>query len=91
MSHETPPPFSMPMFRAFVPKWVRPWIYVVQAFCFQFSSGLYMGAMNNMIGENAWMREDVLMCLYATLIGMALYFPLLFRMKFRFSNKLLLI
>ena len=51
----------MPMFRAFVPKWVRPWIYVVQAFCFQFSSGLYMGAMNNMIGENAWMREDVLM------------------------------
>ena len=80
----------MPMFRAFVPKWVRPWIYVVQAFCFQFSSGLYMGAMNNMIGENAWMREDVLMCLYATLIGMALYFPLLFRMKFHFTNKLLL-
>lgn len=30
------------------------------------------------------------MCLYATLIGMALYFPVLFRMKFRFSNKLLL-
>ena len=30
------------------------------------------------------------MCLYSTLIGMALYFPVLFRMKFRFSNKLLL-
>lgn len=88
--HAAPPPFSMPMFRGFVPKAVRPWIYVVQAFCFQFSGGMYLGAMNDIIGEHSVMREDVLMCLYSTLAGMALYFPLLFRMKFRFSNKLLL-
>ena len=36
------------------------------------------------------MREDLLMCLYANLAGMAIYFPLLFRMKFRFTNKTLL-
>ena len=82
--------FSMPMFRHCVPEALRPWIYVVLAFCYQFSNGMYLGAMNNVIGERGIMREDVQMCLYATLVGMAIYFPLLFRMKFRFSNKLLL-
>lgn len=44
-----------------------------------------------MMGETALMREDLMMCLYANLAGMAIYFPLLFRMKFRFTNKTLLI
>lgn len=78
------------MYRAFVPRWIRPWLYVALAFCFQFSGGMYMGAMNNVVGEWGVMREDVQMCLYSTLIGMALYFPVLFRMKFHFSNKTLL-
>ena len=85
-----PMTFAMPMYHDFVPKCIRPWIYVVLAFCFQLSNGMYLGAMNNIVGEWGIMREDVQMCLYATLIGMALYFPVLFRMKFRFSNKLLL-
>ena len=85
-----PMTFAMPMYHDFVPKWIRPWIYVVLAFCFQLSNGMYLGAMNNIVGEWGIMREDVQMCLYATLIGMALYFPILFRMKFRFSNRLLL-
>lgn len=85
-----PMTFAMPMYHDFVPKWIRPWIYVVLALCFQLSNGMYLGAMNNIVGEWGIMREDVQMCLYATLIGMALYFPVLFRMKFRFSNKLLL-
>lgn len=82
--------FSMPMYHDFVPQCVRPWIYVVLAFCFQFSNGMYLGAMNNVVGEWGVMREDVQMCLYATLTGMALYFPVLFRMKFRFTNRALL-
>lgn len=89
-SHAAPPPFAMPMFRPFVPEKLRPWIYVLQAFCFQFSGGIYLGAMSERVGEHALMREDVQMCLYSTLAGMALYFPLLFRMKFRFTNKQLL-
>ena len=83
-------PFSMPMFRSFVPGRVRPWMYVFIAFTFQFSGGLYLGTLNQMMGETALMREDLLMCLYANLAGMAIYFPLLFRMKFRFTNKTLL-
>lgn len=89
--HGGPPMvFAMPMYHDFVPQWIRPWIYVLLAFCFQFSNGVYLGAMSNMVGEWAVMREDIQMCLYATLIGMALYFPVLFRMKFHFSNKFLL-
>lgn len=83
-------PFTMPMFRSFVPQRVCPWIYVFLAFTFQFSGGLYLGTLNQMMGSTAWMREDLLMCLYANLAGMAIYFPLLFRMKFRFTNKTLL-
>lgn len=84
-------PFAMPMFRAFVPEWVRPWIYIVQAFCFQLAGCVYLGALNEMIGGRAIMREDVTMCLYSNLAGMAIWFPVLFRMKFRFTNRLLLI
>lgn len=85
-----PTEFSMPMFRSFVPEAVRPWLYVLLAFCFQFSGGVYLGAMPDVVGEHALMREDVQMSLYATLAGMAFYFPVLFRMKFHFSNKFLL-
>ncbi len=81
----------MPMFRDFVPRWLRPWIYVVQAFCFQLAGCVYLGALNEMIGGRSIMREDVTMCLYSNLAGMAIYFPILFRMKFRFTNRSLLI
>ena len=72
-----PMPFSMPMFRSFVPERIRPWMYVFIAFTFQFSGGLYLGTLNQMMGETTLMREDLLMCLYANLAGMAIYFPLL--------------
>ncbi len=89
-NHPALPPFSMPMFHGFVPERLRPWIYVLLGFCFQFSNGIYLGAMNHIIGEQCVMREDLLMCQYSTLAGMAMYFPLLFRMKFHFTNKSLL-
>ena len=82
--------FSMPMFYDWIPRSIRPWLYIVLAFCFQFSNGMYLGAMNQVVGQWAVMREDVQMCLYATLTGMALYFVVLFRMKFRFTNQGLL-
>ncbi|MGN0213459.1 MAG: hypothetical protein ACI4AH_01465 [Muribaculaceae bacterium] len=85
-----PTTFAMPMVKDFVPKPIRPWIYLFIALCFQVSGARYMGALNELIGANAEMREDVLMCLYCNLAGMALWFPMLFRMKFRFTNKTLL-
>lgn len=80
----------MPMYRDFVPQGIRPWLYILVAFTFQLSGGVYLGSLNQMIGGMALMREDILMCMYSMLCGMSLYFPILFRMKFRFTNKTLL-
>lgn len=84
-------PFTMPMFRDFVPRKIQPWIYLFMAFTFQLSGGIYLGTLNEMMGETTLMREDLMMCLYCNLAGMAIYFPILFRMKFRFTNKTLMI
>ena len=88
-----PPPnrgFSMPMMKGWVPRRTQPWIYILSALCFQFSGGMYLGALDEIRGTTNFMIEDVMFLLYATLSGMAMWFPMLFRMKFRFSNQLLL-
>mgnify|MGYP007101838428 FL=1 len=82
--------FMMPMFRPWVPKRIQPWIYVVTVFCVQFTSGVYLGALDAIRGTTNFMIEDLLILLYAGLAGMAIYFPMLFRMKFRFTNQQLL-
>ncbi len=84
-------PFVIPAFRSFVPRRLQPWIYVFMAFTFQFSGCRYTAALAEMMGAQSLMREDLQMCLYANLAAMALYFPLLFRMKFCFTNKTLLL
>lgn len=81
----------MPMFKEWVPTRVRPWLYVCLAFTFQLSGGVYLGALNEMMGSMSLMREDILMCLYAGLCGLAFTFPILFRTKFRFTNRTLLL
>ena len=90
MSNGAAQPFLMPMFREWVPKRIQPWIYVLQVLCIQCSGGVYLGALEAVRGTTGLMLEDLLMCLYTGLAGMAVWFPMLFRMKFRFSNQQLL-
>lgn len=80
-------PFSIPSIRSFVPEKLKPWVVVVFVIIFQFSGGIYLAAVSEMVGSLAWMQEDVLMAGYASLIGMSLTFTLLFRLKFRFASK----
>ncbi|MBR4564912.1 MAG: hypothetical protein IKO26_10725 [Paludibacteraceae bacterium] len=91
MVNRTAAPFRMPMFRAWVPRKIQPWIYILQVLCIQFSGGVYLGALEAVRGTTALQLEDLLMLLYAGLAGMAVWFPMLFRMKFRFTNQQLLI
>ncbi len=84
-------PFVMPMMRGFVPKKAQPWIYLAIAFCFQMSGGVYSGALSGMMGDTCLMREDVLMVVLCSVVGVNMPFPLLFRLKFRFANKSLLL
>ena len=93
MSHAPGPPqgpFRILAFRDGFPRRLQPWVYVFFALCFQLSGGRYLGAMGYMMGEEQLMREDLMMCLHCNLAGMASLFPLLFRMKFRFTNLTLL-
>lgn len=43
--------------------------------CFQFGGGIHSGALDCIRGTTDFMIEDVLFLLYATLAGMAVYFP----------------
>ncbi len=84
-------PFTMPMFNGFVPRKIQPWIYVLFAFLFQLSGGMYGGALSNVMGDTCMMREDVLMIILCGVVGVNMPFPFLFRFKFRFTNRHLLL
>ena len=65
----------------FVPKALRPWIVVVMVIVVQLSGGIYMSAAGEMVGSTALMQEDIMMAGYASLVGMALFFPIMFRLR----------
>ncbi len=84
-------PFRVPSFNSYVPRRLQPWIYLLFAFIFQLSGGIYGGAMSHVMGEYSLMREDVLMVIMCNVVGVAMPFPFLFKMKFRFTNRNLLL
>ncbi|MDE6409382.1 MAG: hypothetical protein K2K81_03940 [Muribaculaceae bacterium] len=49
--------------------------------------GVYLAAASDMVGTTALMQEDILMAGYASLIGLAINFAVMFRIKFRFSTR----
>ncbi len=84
-------PFRVPSFNGYVPRRLQPWIYLLFAFVFLMSGGIYGGAMSQVMGEYSLMREDVLMIVMFNVVGVAMPFPFLFRLKFRFTNRRLLL
>lgn len=80
-------PFSIPVIRDFVPEKLKPWIVIAIVIVFQLSGGVYLAAVSEMVGSTALMQEDILMAGYASLVGMALTFAIMFRLKFRFPSK----
>ena len=83
--------FAMSMFNGFVPEGIRPWIYLVFAFVFQLSGGIYFGNLSHMVGATSLMREDIQMIAMFGVVGVNMPFPFLFRFKLRFTNRKLLI
>lgn len=84
-------PFRVPSFNSYVPRKMQPWIYLVIAFLFQMTGGIYGGAMSHVMGEYSMMREDVMMVIMANVVGVCMPFPFLFRLKFAFTNRRLLL
>ena len=84
-------PFAMPMIKPFIPKVLQPWIYLLFAVIFQLVNTTYMGTMQQMMGDMSLMREDVSFIFLCGVVGVAMPFPILFRLKFRFTNRSLLL
>ncbi len=79
-------PFDIPEVPDFVPRRFKPWLFIFFVLIIQFSGGIYLAAVTDMVGSTALMQEDILMAGYASLVGMSLNFAVMFRIKFRFST-----
>lgn len=80
-------PFDIPDVPNFVPRRLKPWLFIFFVLIVQFSGGVYLAAATDMVGSTALMQEDILMAGYASLVGMSINFAVMFRLKFRFSNR----
>lgn len=83
--------FDIPDVPDFVPRRLKPWIFIFFVLIIQFSGGVYLAASTDMVGTTALMQEDILMAGYAQLVGMSINFCVMFRLKFRFSNRISLL
>ncbi|MGN0201952.1 MAG: hypothetical protein ACI399_03495 [Candidatus Cryptobacteroides sp.] len=77
----------LPNFRDWVPDWGRVALYFIFLSVFQFTNGMYFTAFEQMKGGMSLSSSDVSMMGQTVLIGLSFYFPLAFRLKFRFSNR----
>lgn len=85
--NSAPAHFDIPDVPGFIPRRLKPWLFIFFVLIVQFSGGVYMAAASYMVGTTAMMQQDILMAGYASLIGMAINFAVMFRIKFRFSNR----
>ena len=85
--HAPQGPFDIPDVPNFIPRRMKPWIFIFFVLIIQFSGGVFLAAASDMVGSSGLMQEDILMAGYASLIGLAVNFAVMFRIKFRFSNR----
>ena len=74
-------------FKEWVPQPLRVVLCLLCAFSFQLSGGIYLSSASQMVGSLALMQEDIMMAGYASFVGMTVAFPVLFRLKFRFTSR----
>lgn len=73
--------------RDFMPLPLRFVLFLLIIIVYQFSGGVYMSAVTQMSGAMSWITEDIMMAGYASLVGLTVTFPLLFRIMFRFTAR----
>lgn len=83
--------FDIPDVPDYIPRSLKPWLFIFFVIIIQFSGGIYLAAASDMVGTTALMQEDILMAGYASLIGLAINFAVMFRIKFRFSTRIQLL
>lgn len=78
-------------FKEFVPDRLRFIILLAIAILFQFSNSIYLTNLNEVVSYKAMTQEDIKLISAASFIGMTMVFPLLFRIKFRFMSRSVLL
>lgn len=78
-------------FKDFVPDRLRFIILLLTAIIFQLSNSIYLTNLNEVVGGKALTTEDIKFIHTASFIGMTMVFPLLFRIKFRFMSRTILL
>lgn len=79
------------MFRDCVPEWLRFPLLLVLPFVYQSSNPLWMNIAHEVMSDTGLRNEDVLMLGFTTIIGITCTFPLVFRYKFRFTTRRILL
>lgn len=85
--HAPQGPFDIPEVPNFIPRRLKPYLFIIFVLIVQFSGGVYLAAASDMVGTTGLMQEDILMAGYASLVGLAINFAVMFRIKFRFSTR----
>lgn len=75
------------VWKDFVPQPLRFPLIIFIIVVYMFSGGIYMSAVAEMTGTWGWINEDVMMAGYASMTGLTMAFPLLFRILFRFTTR----
>ncbi len=84
-------PFDIPEVPDYIPRRLKPYLFILFVLIIQFSGGVYLAAATDIVGTTALMQEDILMAGYASIVGLAINFAVMFRIKFRFSTRLQLL
>ena len=84
--HDPNKPFSIPQIR-FVPEKAKPWLLILFIIVFNCTGGVYLAAVSDMVGSTQLLQEDIMMAGYASLVGMALFFAIMFRLKWAVRPK----
>ena len=79
--------FTLPMFRKAIPESLRFWLIILIPIIFQMSDAVFMGLATEISSELSFLSEDILYCGFAGMIGVTMTFPILFRLKFRFTSR----
>lgn len=77
-------------FKDFVPVWLRIVLFILFAVIFQCASPVYLSLMGDVTGVYQLYREDLSFVYQVSTIGVTFIFPILFRIKFRFTSQQIL-
>ena len=79
------------VWKDFVPESLRFPLMLLIIVIYMLSGGIYMSAVSEISGSFSWIKEDILMAGYASMTGLTIAFPLLFRILFRFPTRSILL